>query len=200
MAFFSESKRPPVPILTVEQADLLLRTADAEIIPYLAIGLFAGPRRSEIQRLDWQDIDFTAGLIDFSSEKTKTKVSRWLKSPPTCGPGWSRWPKLPELSGRPVEGHNYSRRPRPISSPGPTTACDTLLFLTTWRCSKIWPRLPWRPAMPIQPSRYGGTSAVYGKKRPSSTGRYFPRTARFPKLAPTEWVIRKPKSHLQILP
>ena len=82
VAFFSESKRPPVPILTVEQADLLLRTADAEIIPYLAIGLFAGPRRSEIQRLDWQDIDFTAGLIDFSSEKTKTKVSRWLKISP----------------------------------------------------------------------------------------------------------------------
>jgi len=50
-------------ILTVDQADRLLRAADDGIVPPLAIALFAGLRVSEIKRLDWADVDLGRGFI-----------------------------------------------------------------------------------------------------------------------------------------
>jgi integrase len=43
-------------ILTVQQAARLLEAASPEILPYVAIGLFAGLRAAEIERLDWSEI------------------------------------------------------------------------------------------------------------------------------------------------
>lgn len=45
-------------ILTVEQAEALLKASCDALRPYIAIGLFAGLRRAELQRLDWSEIDF----------------------------------------------------------------------------------------------------------------------------------------------
>ena len=63
-------------ILTVEQAIALLENADAEIVPYVAIGLFAGLRRSEIERLDWSEVDLQRGLIHVKALKSKTATRR----------------------------------------------------------------------------------------------------------------------------
>jgi integrase len=62
-------------ILSVEQAVALLENAAPEIVPYIAIGLFAGLRRAEIERLDWSEIDFDSGHIEVTAEKSKSKVA-----------------------------------------------------------------------------------------------------------------------------
>jgi integrase len=55
-------------ILTVEQTARLLESASSEILPYIAIGAFAGLRSSEIERLDWRDIDFEENEIAVNGE------------------------------------------------------------------------------------------------------------------------------------
>src|SRR5581483_156647 len=62
-------------ILTVDQASALLVSAAPEIVPYIAIGLFAGLRRAEIERLDWSEIDFDSGHIEVTAEKSKSKIA-----------------------------------------------------------------------------------------------------------------------------
>ena len=53
----------PVGILTVDQTVNLLNSGPEKLIPYLAIGAFAGLRASEIVRLDWREIDLESGFI-----------------------------------------------------------------------------------------------------------------------------------------
>lgn len=62
-------------ILSVEQASALLENASPEILPYIAIGLFAGLRRAEIERLDWSEVDFESGHIEVTAEKSKSKIA-----------------------------------------------------------------------------------------------------------------------------
>ena len=62
-------------ILSVDQARALLESASAEILAYIAIGLFAGLRRAEIERLDWSEIDFDSGHIEVTAEKSKSKLA-----------------------------------------------------------------------------------------------------------------------------
>ena len=69
-------------ILTPSQAALLLEKATPEALPYFAIGLFAGLRRAEIERLDWQEIDFESGLIEVKAAKAKTARRRFVKIQP----------------------------------------------------------------------------------------------------------------------
>jgi len=65
-----------VGILTVNEAARLLESASAEVLPYIALGLFAGLRRAEIERLDWSEIDFESGLIEVTAQKSKTAQRR----------------------------------------------------------------------------------------------------------------------------
>jgi integrase len=65
-------------ILSVEHAAALLEHAQPEILPHFAIGLFAGLRVAEIERLDWSEIDFESKLIDVKAEKAKTAQPRWV--------------------------------------------------------------------------------------------------------------------------
>lgn len=58
-----------------EAAGLLSHCAD-EILPSLAIGLFAGLRRSEISRLDWSQIDFKQKHIEVKARNTKSAARR----------------------------------------------------------------------------------------------------------------------------
>jgi integrase len=62
-------------ILTVTQAARLLESATPDILPYIAIGLFAGLRRAELERLDWSEIDFAEGHIEVTAEKSKSKIA-----------------------------------------------------------------------------------------------------------------------------
>jgi integrase len=47
----------PITVLTPDQAENLLRCASPEIIPFFAIGMFAGLRVDEIMKLDWKHIN-----------------------------------------------------------------------------------------------------------------------------------------------
>jgi integrase len=59
-----------------------LVNAVPEILPYFAIGLFAGLRRAELERLDWSEIDFESNLIQVAAEKSKTAMRRFVTMQP----------------------------------------------------------------------------------------------------------------------
>lgn len=75
-----------VDFLSVSDAERLLASAQCEkpeLVPYVALGLFAGLRPSEIHGdrtghapLDWRMIDFDRKLIDVEPEQTKTRDGR----------------------------------------------------------------------------------------------------------------------------
>jgi integrase len=69
-------------ILSVSEAARLLESATPDILPYLAIGLFAGLRPAEIDRLDWSEIDFESGLIEVKAAKSKTAQRRFVTMQP----------------------------------------------------------------------------------------------------------------------
>jgi integrase len=59
-----------VQVFSVEQMRRLLAASSVEMLPFWAIGAFAGLRHSEIKRLQWSDIDFDDALITVRSGKT----------------------------------------------------------------------------------------------------------------------------------
>ena len=59
-----------------------MESATPEVLPYIAIGLFAGLRRAEIERLDWSEIDFESGLIEVTAEKAKAARRRLVTMQP----------------------------------------------------------------------------------------------------------------------
>jgi integrase len=63
-------------VLTVEQTIRLLEAASPEILPYFAIGAFAGLRASEIERLDWREIDFEENEIAVNGDGESHKSER----------------------------------------------------------------------------------------------------------------------------
>ena len=68
-----------VGILSIEQTAALLERAPAELLPYVAIGAFAGLRRAELERLDWREVDLAAGLIEVTARKAKSARRRFVK-------------------------------------------------------------------------------------------------------------------------
>jgi integrase len=77
----------PVGILTVDQTARLLENAAPELVPSIAIGAFAGLRRAELERLDWQEVDLGSGLIEVTASKAKSARRRFVKIQPNL----SRW-------------------------------------------------------------------------------------------------------------
>ena len=69
-------------ILSVAESARLLESATPDILPYIAVGLFAGLRRAELERLDWSEIDFESGLIEVKAEKSKTAQRRLVTMQP----------------------------------------------------------------------------------------------------------------------
>lgn len=69
-------------IMTVDEMKRLLATAPAGLVPFLAIGAFAGLRVSEIERLHWSDIDLDGGWITADAAKTKTAQRRLIPIQP----------------------------------------------------------------------------------------------------------------------
>jgi integrase len=65
-------------IYTPEQAAAILVEADHDLVPFFAIGLFAGLRTSEIERLDWRHILWDERLIDVEGENSKTGKARFV--------------------------------------------------------------------------------------------------------------------------
>src|SRR4029450_1734820 len=71
-----------VGILTVDQTARLSESASADLVPYLAIGAFAGLRRAELERLDWQEVDLQSGLIEVAAAKAKSARRRFVRIQP----------------------------------------------------------------------------------------------------------------------
>ena len=75
------SLKPPG-IFTVEQATSLLRVVvekpELELIPYFALGLFAGLRPTEVTRLDWTHVRFDQGVILVNADASKTSQKRFV--------------------------------------------------------------------------------------------------------------------------
>jgi integrase len=70
-------------ILSVNEAARLLEAATLDVLPYIAIALFAGLRRAEVERrLDWKQIDFESGLIEVTAQNSKTAQRRFVKMQP----------------------------------------------------------------------------------------------------------------------
>lgn len=63
-------------VLTPKEMTKLLKKATKEMIPFIAIGGFAGLRSAEIQRLNWADIMLERGWIEVRPENAKTATRR----------------------------------------------------------------------------------------------------------------------------
>jgi len=48
------------------------------MVPFVALGLFAGLRTEEILRLDWQSINLKEGQIEIASDVSKTREIRYV--------------------------------------------------------------------------------------------------------------------------
>src|SRR5262249_29254240 len=83
----AKERRGDIGILTVSEAARLLEGATPQVLPYISIGLFAGLRRAEIERLDWSEIDFESGLIEVTAEKAKAARRRLV----TLQPNLREW-------------------------------------------------------------------------------------------------------------
>jgi integrase len=75
---FNEPKNVHNGILQVAELEALLRAADPELIPSLAIGAFAGLRNEEIRGLDWSNIKLKRArpIIELPIEVSKTGSRR----------------------------------------------------------------------------------------------------------------------------
>ena len=65
-----------IEIYTPSEISMLLNQAPDTLIPFLAIGAFAGLRHAEIVRLDWKDVSLTTGYITVQGAKSKTGSRR----------------------------------------------------------------------------------------------------------------------------
>ncbi len=68
-------------IYTASDVKKVLEHATSEMTPYLALGFFAGIRPTELERLEWQDIDFELSEIKIRADVSKTKDERLVVMP-----------------------------------------------------------------------------------------------------------------------
>jgi len=69
-----------------------LAAADRELIPFLALGAFAGQRSAEIERLDWRDVNLT-GFVFVEAGKAKTATRRQVEIRRISAPGLNPLPR-----------------------------------------------------------------------------------------------------------
>jgi integrase len=102
----AKEAKAAIRILTVMQAAGLLENSIPEILPYLAIGLFAGLRRAELERLEWSEVDFESGLIKVTAEKSKSARQRYV----AIQPNLREWLlPLRKHRGRVIRSLNFRR-------------------------------------------------------------------------------------------
>jgi integrase len=83
----AKEREVEIEILSVGQVARLLESASSDMLPFWAIGAFAGLRRAEIERLAWSEIDFDASVIEVKASKSKTASRRLV----TIQPNLSEW-------------------------------------------------------------------------------------------------------------
>jgi integrase len=72
----ANSAEAAIEIYTPQELRLLLFNAPPKLLPFFAIGAFAGLRSQETMRLDWKDIRFEQGFIEVAAAKAKTASRR----------------------------------------------------------------------------------------------------------------------------
>jgi integrase len=77
----------PIGILSVDETARLLENAPAGVVPYIAIGAFAGLRRAELERLDWSEVDLESNLIEVTAKNAKSARRRFVRIQPNL----ARW-------------------------------------------------------------------------------------------------------------
>jgi integrase len=77
---YTARKTGEILIFTPDEIMTLLNKADKRLVPFLAIGAFAGLRHAEIARLDWNEIELVDGagdsFIEVRADKAKTQTRR----------------------------------------------------------------------------------------------------------------------------
>ena len=105
-------------ILNPDEMTRLLEKADARILPVFAIGAFAGLRRSEIERLEWSDVNLNSQKIRVRKSKTSAgnrfvdlaeNLQAWLR--PYAKMEGKVWPR----NGRKI--HDSSKRVAGFGNP-----------------------------------------------------------------------------------
>jgi integrase len=71
--------RDHIPTFSVEQLTKLLAAATPGYLPVLAIGAFAGLRPEEVNKLQWQDLDFQERTIRVNASAAKTRKKRFAE-------------------------------------------------------------------------------------------------------------------------
>ena len=67
-----------IEIFTPQEMAQLLAAAEPHLLPFVAIGGFAGIRHAEITRLDWQDVNLQTGHIEVRAGNAKTAARRLI--------------------------------------------------------------------------------------------------------------------------
>jgi integrase len=83
----AKERETEIEILSVSEVARLLECGSSDMLPFWAIGAFAGLRRSEIERLTWSEIDFDADVIEVKASKSKTASRRLV----TIQPNLREW-------------------------------------------------------------------------------------------------------------
>ncbi len=65
-----------IEVFTPAELVEILNRAGERLIPFFALGAFAGIRHAEIQRLEWKDVRFDDGIIELHAAKAKTASRR----------------------------------------------------------------------------------------------------------------------------
>jgi integrase len=77
---YTARKVGDIQIYTPDELKLLLKKADKRLLPFLAIGAFAGLRHAEISRLDWSEVELSnkngESFIEIRADKAKTQTRR----------------------------------------------------------------------------------------------------------------------------
>ncbi|MGI9114622.1 MAG: tyrosine-type recombinase/integrase [Chthoniobacterales bacterium] len=79
----ANAREGSIEIYTPQELRLLLTHAPGRLLPFFAIGAFAGLRSQEIMRLDWSEIRFEQGFIEVTASKAKTASRRLVPLLPT---------------------------------------------------------------------------------------------------------------------
>ena len=65
-----------IEVFTPAELTAILSCASDRMIPFLALGAFAGIRHAEIQRLEWENVLFDDAMIENGASKAKTASRR----------------------------------------------------------------------------------------------------------------------------
>lgn len=100
-----------VGILSPSEAAAILAGGDVEILPVFALGLFAGLRMAELERLDWSEVHVEMATIRVKASKSKSAKNRivpmaenlklWLQ--PHVRSSGSVWPDSHQRGRRQIE-------------------------------------------------------------------------------------------------